>query len=155
MWCSQFWRLTGGLSNIKITLSSSFDSLSFHGDTTFPVTPMSVQMLITEKVWSRNHSSLCLRLLEKWVAAQQVLKINRKRIVELSYTDTLFPHLRSTLNKSHHKQKCFFLTSKDLQCILEGWFGYQTISCEKYYQQNINTMKQVKVILTHCRKTRL
>ena len=29
---TQFWRLTGGFSTVNITLSSSFDSLSFHGD---------------------------------------------------------------------------------------------------------------------------
>lgn len=42
-----------------ITLSSSFDKFSFHGDTTFPITVKSVQMHITAKICggSTKHQS--------------------------------------------------------------------------------------------------
>lgn len=47
----------GDASNI--TLSSSFDNFSFHGDTTFPIKMQSMQMHITvkcvEEVQSTNH----------------------------------------------------------------------------------------------------
>lgn len=98
----------GDASNI--TLSSSFDNFSFHGDTTFPLTVQSMQMHITVKMcgatkhqscpdgscWGRKKRVSCTERQQNLAGANMVFKVQK---------DTSFTLNHKTLQADETKLK--------------------------------------------------